>query len=320
MANLQTIITFVKPLEVFTRDDQFDMEVKNLVPLEYADRECMSFVGRYFPNFETNLKSTKAAVLIISKKLGITLDMVSDDVIVLLVVDDAVAMGIDVIRKFFRFQKEPTVHPSAIIGNGTKISPSATIEPFVVIGENCVVGNDSIIRSNVFIGDSVKIGNNVIIHSNCSIGTDSLYTLRNDKGSTPISGIGEVIIEDDCQIFPNSTLGRALVGTTHLQKGVEVNCQCHIGHDVHVGERTIMGPGCIIAGHVKIGSKCWLGIGCHIKNRSTIGNNAYIGMGTIITGHVNDNEKILPLPSLKEADTQVILRHLLTIAKKENHV
>jgi len=111
---------------------------------------------------------------------------------------------------------EPTyIHPTAQIGEGTRIGKFCDIGKNVVIGKNCIV------QCQVSISNECKIGNNVFLGPK--------VTLLNDKH---INGkIAPVIIEDGAKIggatviLPNVRVGKgALVGAgSVVTKNVEPN-------------------------------------------------------------------------------------------------
>ncbi|GBE56492.1 dTDP-3-amino-3,6-dideoxy-alpha-D-galactopyranose 3-N-acetyltransferase [archaeon BMS3Bbin16] len=92
------------------------------------------------------------------------------------------------------------IHPSAKIGDGTKIGA------FVDIGRDVVLGKNCNIQAHVTISNECKLGDNVFIGPNTS--------LLNDK--YPVSDVcSPVIVEDNavigggCIILPNVRIGES---------------------------------------------------------------------------------------------------------------
>jgi UDP-2-acetamido-3-amino-2,3-dideoxy-glucuronate N-acetyltransferase len=96
------------------------------------------------------------------------------------------------------------VHPSARIGEGTKIGAFCEVGKEVVIGKNCNIQGHVIISNKCMVGDNVFIGPKTVI--------------LNDKYPfshclTPSKILDGVIIGGGVTILPNLTIGKnAVVG------------------------------------------------------------------------------------------------------------
>ena len=166
----------------------------------------------------------------------------------------------------------PTIHPSAVIHPSAILGEGVRIGPNVVIGENANIGNNTLIRSNSVIERNVKIGADCIIHSLVNvnqaclignrvilrpgviIGNEGFGFAQDDKRHyhrIPHTGI--VRIEDDAQIGSNGNIDRATYGETVIKRGVKIDAQCHVAHNVVVDEDTLFVAQCGVAGSTKIG-------------------------------------------------------------------
>ncbi len=166
------------------------------------------------------------------------------------------------------------IHPSAIINYETIIEKSVYIGENVVIGKNCYIGEDSIILPNVTLYDNVKIGKKCLIHSNvvcyyntkigdnciihagAVIGSDGFGFIENKDGSfIKIPQLGNVVIGNNVEIGANTTIDRAIVGSTIIEDGVKIDNLVQIAHNVHVSENTAMAAQVGISGSTKIGKR-----------------------------------------------------------------
>jgi len=166
----------------------------------------------------------------------------------------------------------PAQHPSAIIHESAIIGANVRIGPNVVIGENVKIGNNTIIRANsviernAMIGDDCifhclvninqgcQIGNRVILRPGVIIGNEGFGFAQDEKRHyhrIPHTGI--VRIEDDAQIGANGNIDRATYGETVIKRGVKIDAQCHVAHNVVVDEDTLFVAQCGVAGSTKIG-------------------------------------------------------------------
>jgi len=199
----------------------------------------------------------------------------------------------------------PGIHPTAIIaddailGENVSVQPYVVIEPGVTIGDNCVIGAQSYIGHYTTLGNNVKlyprvtirerikIGNNVIIHPGVVIGADGFGYDKVDGKYIKIPQIGGVIIEDDVEIGGNSTIDRARFDNTIIHRGTKIDNIVHVGHNVEVGEDSILCGQSGIAGSAKLGKNVVLagqaGVSAHIKICDNVILGAQAGVPSDIT-------------------------------------
>ncbi len=140
------------------------------------------------------------------------------------------------------------IHTSAIIGKNVHIYP------FVFIGEKVAIGDNCIVHPNVTINAHCVIGNNCILHSGAVIGSDGFGFVPIEDGSFhKIPQLGNVIIEDDCEVGANTCIDRATMGSTILKKGVKLDNLIQVAHNVEIGEHTVIAAQTGISGSTKIG-------------------------------------------------------------------
>ncbi|MCQ2182085.1 MAG: UDP-3-O-(3-hydroxymyristoyl)glucosamine N-acyltransferase [Bacteroidales bacterium] len=146
-----------------------------------------------------------------------------------------------------------TVGKKCVIGECTKIYDNVTIGDGTVIGRNCII------YPGVHIFPGMVIGDRVILHAGCIIGDDGFGNAKQPDGSwRKIEHLGNVIIKDDVEIGSNTTIDRAPMESTVIEKGVRIDNLCQIAHNVVVGENTAMAAMVGIAGSAKIGKNCIL--------------------------------------------------------------
>ena len=163
------------------------------------------------------------------------------------------------------------IHPSATLGSNIRIGPN------VVIGENATIGNNTIIRANSVIERNAVIGDDCILHSlvnvnqGCLIGNRVIlrpgviignegfgFAQDEHRHYHRIPHTGIVRIEDDVLIGSGGNIDRATYGETIIKRGVKIDAQCHVAHNVVVDEDTLFVAQCGIAGSTKIGKNAIL--------------------------------------------------------------
>jgi UDP-3-O-[3-hydroxymyristoyl] glucosamine N-acyltransferase len=135
------------------------------------------------------------------------------------------------------------------------------------------------------------IGNNCTIHSGAIIGSDGFGFAPNSDGTyTKIPQIGNVVIEDDVEIGACTTVDRATMGSTFIRKGVKLDNQIQVGHNVEIGENTVIAAQTGIAGSTKIGKNGMIGGKVGFAGHITVGNNVRIKANSGVTKNVKDGE------------------------------
>lgn len=168
------------------------------------------------------------------------------------------------------------------IGNNTKIFSNCSIESDVVIGDDCII------YPNVSIYKGCEISNNVIIHSGTVIGSDGFGFAKNQDGTyKKIPQTGKVVIEDNVEIGSNCSIDRATLGETRICKGVKLDNQIMIAHNVVIGENTVIAAQVGIAGSTKIGKRCMIGGQTGIVGHIEICDDVMIGAAVGVAKSIN---------------------------------
>ena len=185
------------------------------------------------------------------------------------------------------------VSNNALIGNNVKIYPNS------FIGENVLIGDNVIIFAGAKIYSDCVIGSNCTLHSGAIIGADGFGYAPNLDGSfEKISQIGNVIIEDNVEVGASTTIDRATMGSTIIRKGVKLDNQIQIAHNVEIGENTVIAAQTGVAGSTKIGKNCYIGGQVGIAGHLTIGNNVKIQAQSGIGKNIKDGEKVQGTPAI----------------------
>ncbi len=145
--------------------------------------------------------------------------------------------------------------------------------------------------------DSI-IGKNCTVHSGVVIGGDGFgFAPQSDCNYVKIAQIGNVVIEDEVEIGSNTTIDRATLGSTIIRKGVKLDNQIQIAHNVEIGENTVIAAQTGISGSTKIGKNCMIGGQVGIIGHLTIGNNVKIAAQSGIGANIKDGEIVQGSPA-----------------------
>lgn len=206
------------------------------------------------------------------------------------------------------------------IGKNTKIGNNVKIYPNSFVGDNVTIGDNTILFAGARIYSESEIGKNCVIHSGTIIGSDGFgFAPNNDGTYAKIPQIGNVIIEDDVEIGACTTVDRATLGSTVIRKGVKLDNQIQIAHNVEVGENTVIASQTGVAGSTKIGKNCVIGGQVGIVGHITIGDNVRIQAQSGVGKSVKEGEVIQGSPAMGYNDfskSYVFFRKLPEMAKE----
>jgi UDP-3-O-[3-hydroxymyristoyl] glucosamine N-acyltransferase len=185
-----------------------------------------------------------------------------------------------------------------MIGNNVKIYPQC------YVGNNVKIGNNTTLYPNVTIYYDCIIGNDCTIHSGSIIGADGFgFAPIQDGAFLKIAQIGNVIIENNVEIGALVTVDRATMGSTIIRNGVRLDNHIHIGHNVEVGDNTVMAAQCGIAGSTKIGKNCMFGGQVGIAPHISIANKTFLAAKTGIPGTIREEgQTLIGQPGINPSD------------------
>lgn len=288
-----------------------DAEVNNFARIEEATPKTITFLAN--PKYNHYIYETKADIVLVNndfkaeKEISATLIKVPNAYEALSALLDMVnnltptKAGIEEmshISESASIGKDVYVGAFAYISDNVEIGDKTKIYPQVYIGDNVKVGKNTTIYSGAKIYHNCKIGDNTIIHAGAVIGADGFGFTQNDDGVyKKIQHMGNVIIEDDVEIGANTTIDRAVMGSTIISKGVKLDNLIMIAHNSIIGKNTAMAAQVGIAGSTKIGENCvfagQVGIGGHIS----IGDRSQIGAQSGVISNTPSDSQIMGSPA-----------------------
>lgn len=175
----------------------------------------------------------------------------------------------------------------AYIGEGAKIGAGAQIYPQTYVGENVKIGANSILYAGVRVYYNCVIGKDCILHSGVVIGADGFGFEPDAQGvNQKVPQIGNVVIEDDVEIGANTTVDRAMMGTTRVGKNTKIDNLVQIGHNCELGESNFLCALVGLAGSTKIGSHCILAGQVGVAGHLSIPDNTIIGAQAGVTNTI----------------------------------
>ena len=276
-------------------------KVSDVGPIESAHEGQLSFLcdAKYLPH----LPQTGASVVLMTESIPFD----GETNATLIRVENArAAMGqlLSLVAKAMNPAKKGVEQPS-FVSEGVTIPEDAYIGAFAYIGKNVQLGKGVQIYPHTYIGDNVKVGDNTILYSgvkvyyNCVIGKDCILHAGVVVGSDgfgfepdakgvnqKLPQIGNVIVEDDVEIGANTTVDRAMMGSTIIRRNAKLDNLVQVAHNVEIGESTFMCAQVGVAGSTKVGSHCILAGQVGVAGHITIADNCVFGAQSGIANHV----------------------------------
>ena len=311
-----------------------EISVHKLAKIEEGEKGSLTFLAN--PKYTPYIYTTKASVTIVNK------DFVPEQKVVttLIKVDDAYEAFSKLLEYYDQVKNTKTgmelpnflsdsatygeglyMGAFSYVGNNVVMGNEVKIYPNVYIGDNVILGDNVIVRPGAKVYSETQIGNNCVIQSGAIVGSDGFGFAPNKNGVfSKIPQTGNVILEDDVDIGAGTTIDRATLGSTILRKGVKLDNQIQIAHNVEIGEHTVIAAQTGVAGSVKIGRRCMIGGQVGIVGHITIGNDVRIQAQSGIGRNIKDNEILQGSPALNYGDYNKSYVHFKNLPKIVNQI
>ncbi len=208
----------------------------------------------------------------------------------------------------------------AFIGDNVKLGKNVRVYPHCFIDDHVSIANNTTLYSGVRIYNNCRIGANCTIHANAVIGADGFgFAPQTDNNYKKVAQIGNVVIEDMVEIGAGTTIDRATLGSTIIKKGVKLDNLIQIGHNVVVGENTVMAALAGVAGSTKIGKNCMIGGQVGISGHLNIGDNVKMAAQAGVSSHIKDGQIIMGSPAMEASKYRkafIHFRNFETLVKR----
>lgn len=242
--------------------DDFDIEAFST--LENANEKNITFFDDV--KLVETLKKTKAKAVLISDKFASLVPRCTQA----LICDNPHLYMAKASQYFVKNQFEfggetqidnnAHIAQSAQIGNNSKIEEGVVLYPNVVVGSNVIIKKNTIVYPNVAIYADTVIGSNCIIQAGAIIGSDGFGYAHTINGEhVKIHHSGNVVIEDDVEIGANTTIDKAVFGSTVIKKGTKIDNLVQIAHNCELGEYCLIVSQTGISGSSKLGRNVIMG-------------------------------------------------------------
>lgn len=284
-----------------------EIKVNTIAKIEEGTPGALSFLAN--PKYEQYIYTTKSSIVLVNKSFVPSAKIEAT----LIKVDDAYDAFASLLRLVDQARpRKKGIHPTAVIEPTARVGSEVYVGPYAYIGENVVIGDKCSVYPHVYVGDNTKVGANCIlnpgvkiyhdcligegciIHAGSVIGSDGFgFAPQSESEYMKIPQLGNVVLEDHVEIGANVTIDRATMGSTVIHKGVKLDNLIQVGHNVEIGDNTVMAAQTGIAGSTKIGKNCMfggqVGIGGHIR----IADGTKVGAQAGIISNIKEENTII---------------------------
>ncbi|UCG13750.1 MAG: UDP-3-O-(3-hydroxymyristoyl)glucosamine N-acyltransferase [Deltaproteobacteria bacterium] len=193
---------------------------------------------------------------------------------------------------------EVSIHPQVYLGDHSVVGDRVTLYPKVYVGAGVHIGDDTVVYPNVTILDRCIIGKNVILHSGAVVGSDGFGFAQDGRRHFKIPQVGIVQIDDEVEIGANTTVDRATMGKTWIQRGTKIDNLVQVAHNVVVGEDTIIVAQVGISGSVRIGKNVILAGQVGVAGHLEIGDGVRVGAQSGIPKSIPPGQAVTGSPAI----------------------
>jgi UDP-3-O-[3-hydroxymyristoyl] glucosamine N-acyltransferase len=303
--------------------------IAGIRPLDQAGPRDLSFLAH--PRYRQAAESCRAAALIVraSERLpGRNLILVENPYTAL-----AAAMelfhparrppaGVSreaVIEEEVELGRGVSIGPLAVVGRGSRLGDGAALLPGVVLGTDVVVGRGTILHPGVVVYAGCRIGDRVVIHAGSIIGSDGFGFGEAEAGRARIPQVGIVRIEDDVEIGAGTTIDRATFGETVIGKGTRIDNLVQVGHNVVVGEGSVLVAQTGIAGSTRLGRSVIMAGQSGAAGHLSLGDGTIVGAKSAVLQDTAPGAFVLGHPAVDHREwkrTQAAARRLPDLLRR----
>ncbi len=213
------------------------------------------------------------------------------------------------------------IDPTATLGERVYVGPNAVIQAHATIGDGTVIeagayvghyttiGKDCVIHANVSIMHRCILGDRVIIHAGSAIGADGFGYTPTFRGLVKVPQNGIVQIDNDVEIGANTCIDRARFGKTWIKKGAKIDNLVQVGHNVILGESSVLIGQSGVAGSAEIGRGVIISAQAGVNGHITLGDGCFVAGASAAQRSVPPGVSVFGTPA--ETDAEFFERHTL---------
>jgi UDP-3-O-[3-hydroxymyristoyl] glucosamine N-acyltransferase len=296
-----------------------DRAVESIQTLEIAGPGDLSFLNHV--RYRKLAETSSAGALLVTPALalrGAEGDEEGKPRRDLLLVDD-LSLALALLLALFhpRTARTAGVHPTAVLGLGASVDPTAHVGPYAVIGEEsriaagaavgahtvvgrgCSVGERAVLHPHVVLYDDTEVGAGSEIHAGVVLGSDGFGYATHRGVHHKVPQVGRVVIEAGVEVGANSTIDRATLGETRVGAGTKIDNLVQVGHNVRIGRASILCGQAGIAGSTRLGDGVVLAGQAGVAGHLTLGDRVQVAAKSAALSSVEPGLTVAGIPAIE---------------------
>lgn len=188
--------------------------------------------------------------------------------------------------------KRGGIHASAVVDARARVAVDAWVGPFCVVEAGARIGAACVLTSHVYVGPDAELGagcrlaSHVVIEARSRlaagvelspgavVGGPGFGFAADPKGELhELASLGDVWLGEGVRLGAHSCVDRATLGTTRIGAGTKIDNLVQVGHNVQIGERTVL------CAQVGVGGSAELGVGVQAGGQVGIADHVAVGAG-----------------------------------------
>jgi UDP-3-O-[3-hydroxymyristoyl] glucosamine N-acyltransferase len=204
---------------------------------------------------------------------------------------------------------DPTaaVGPLAVVEGRAVIGPGVRLHALVYVGPGVHIGEGTVLYPHVTLREGVRVGRRVVIHAGAVLGADGFGFAFDGSAHRKVPQVGGVVIEDDVEIGANTTIDRATFGDTIVRRGTKIDNLVQIGHNVEIGEHSLLVAQAGVSGSSRLGRGVVLAGQVGVADHVTLGDGVVAGAQAGIPSSVEAGTRVLGTPARPVAQARRIM-------------
>lgn len=170
------------------------------------------------------------------------------------------------------------IHPTAIIHPKAQLDPTVRVGPYTVIDEGVVLGAHCVVGPQSYFTGHTTIGAHNAFHAGCVIGDAPQDLKYRDEPTRLRIGDHNVFREHVTVHRSTKVADETWVGSHNF-----LMANCHVGHNVRLGNHIIIANGALLAGHVTVDDRVFISGNCLVHQFVRIGTLALMQGGAAIS-------------------------------------
>lgn len=289
-----------------------DLLMTGIAPLAEAGPGDLSFVAG--PRHLRDAQTTRAGALIVSREedaAGRPAVVVGNPLVALsrilehLIPETRPAAGVSdraLVSPRARLGKDVSVGPGAVVEEEAVLGDRVVLSANVFVGRGAVLGDDTVVLAGAVIAHGCRVGAQCRIFPGAVIGAEGFGYVWDGQRHRRIPQVGIVVLEDEVDVGANSCIDRSTLTETRIGRGTKIDNLVQIGHNVVVGEHSIICGQTGVAGSARIGSRVTLAGQVGVGDRRIVGDGATVTAQGGVMRDVDPGSVVSGMPAEPHTD------------------